>query len=110
MKKLLVGFSFFLALPIYAGTSPAGEKQHEENCKKLSAFAYMAMGARQNGTTLSDAIDIANGIPDEKERFLAKQMVIDAYKQTKFSSQEYKDEARVDFSNKYMLACLEMYK
>lgn len=110
MKKILIGLVCCFSLFVNAEELVIDEKKHEETCQELSAFAYMAMGARQNGTPLSKAIDIANSIPDEKEKFLARNIVIDAYKQTKFSSQKYKDEARVDFADKYMLVCLEMYK
>lgn len=112
MKKILI-----LGLLVGMGASPVAfsndsidEKQHEENCKTMSAFAFMAMGARQNGTPLSSSIDIANGIPDKNERDIAKKIVLDAYDQTKYSSQEYKENSRVEFSNKYMLACMKMYE
>ena len=112
MKKILI-----LGFVVGMGTSPFAfcndsihEKQHEENCKTLSAFAFMAMGARQNGTPLSSSIDIANGIPDKNERDIAKKIVLDAYDQSKYSSKEYKENSRVEFSSKYMLACMKMYE
>ncbi|WEV48092.1 hypothetical protein OZX61_07285 [Acinetobacter sp. ESL0695] len=111
MKKIILGcFVSLIVSNTFAKPPHVSEDQHEENCKSISAFAYMAMGARQNGTTLSEALDIANGITDRRQRDIGKKIVVDAYKQTKYASQEYKDNARSDFADKYMLSCMEMYK
>lgn len=101
---------FLITGNVFAKSTKVNLDQHEENCKTISTFAYMVMGARQNGTSLSDSLDIANSIPEKNERSIAKKITLDAYEQHKYESDEYKENARVDFADKYMLGCMKMYE
>lgn len=89
------------------------EKANEESCRNLMKVAGMAMKARQDGTPLEamlQAIDIVkkDGLSNEGgESF--RQILIDAYSQLEYSSQEYRQRAINDFSSKYYINCMRGY-
>jgi len=94
MKYLLLAMMLTLALPVPAQADPKGEV-----CGALAAMGRSIMAARQAGVTIEDAYAIA---PDD----LTRALVVEAYKQNKWSSKGYQDEAVDTFGNDVFLACM----
>ena len=68
------------------------------------------METRQAGVTLMQNLNLLKGIKSKNEADMYRSIMIDAYKQPKFSGKEYQRNAINEFQNKTMLACLEEIK
>ena len=102
--------SIILLTPISSFSAPVSEDVHEQNCKDLYELAEAVMDARQNGAPLMAMLNDADKHEkDLEKRKIVKAVVMDAFKESKFSTEEYKKEQTNEFAKKYYLACLEMY-
>ena len=98
MKKLVLGV-FFGAM--FAMTNANSTDLTIEDCASLSKTATSIMKARQSGVPLVDIIAISKSK-------LHKQMVVSAYKEPAFSTDKYKNKAVAEFSNSWMLSCVNL--
>lgn len=100
MKKVLLS-----VLILFAGLSrsQAEEVTAMEYCNQIYKTAKSVMSARQEG------VELINLAPHMQEEFW-KEMLISAYSSPKYSTDEYKQEAKVEFANQYYLECLVNYQ
>ena len=95
MKKLILLTAITLTAPAYAD-----DNAHVmEKCVSLKRAAATAMKSRQIGVELDEVLAITNNQ-------LLRTMSIQAYKQTRYSTDEYQKRAISEFSNEWYLACL----
>jgi len=110
MKSIFLVMSIMLLTPIASFSAPVSEDVHEQNCKDLYELAEAVMDARQNGAPLMAMLNDADKHEkDLEKRKIVKAVVIDAFKESKFSTEEYQKEQTNEFAKKYYLACMEMY-
>lgn len=99
MKKTL--FSMIVCMMI-AGAVPASAQTKQEAtdpCLVLSEIAGMVMLNRQNGTSMSKLMQIADG------NALFEEIIILAYDEPRFSTDSNKRNAVLDFRNEVEHAC-----
>lgn len=92
MKKILT------AIALVAFTSPA---LADDKCDKIDRLSEAIMQARQQGVPLRKSLSLTSGIS------IAKTITLDAYKQPRWSGEEARKRAVVDFQNKWYLLCVE---
>lgn len=112
MKKI---FFAIVASSICVSVHANVNKENEKSCRGLMSIAGIAMKARQDGTPLEamlQAIDIVkkkDGLSDKGgEAF--REILIDAYSQTEYSTPEYQQKAINNFSSKYYINCMKGYE
>ena len=97
MKKLLLTVATLLAV-----TSTA--QADTEKCTFISESAELIMQLRQSNAPIADVLKIT----EDFEVLL--ELVIKAYETPRYNSEEYKDNAIIDFSNLAMVSCLQSFK
>ncbi|EGQ8491896.1 TPA: hypothetical protein ACMDNH_001857 [Vibrio cholerae] len=76
-------------------------------CTEVEFVAkYSMMLYRQGGQPLSAAIERFY-VGEKEDADLYKKIVIDAYDQPLFTSEEYKNKESIEFSNKWYSACIK---
>ncbi len=107
---ILFGATFASAKPL----QPVSDDVHEKNCRDLMKYAEMAMDAKQKGISLSKMLDIndktINKQNDPEMHGVFHSIIMDAYGEPTYSSPTVKREQLNEYSAKYYLACMEMYK
>lgn len=102
MKRLfLIGALLFT--PIVSNS-----KTNKMNCSDIHEVATNIMKGRQSGidiTKFADIVAETNG-----EGGVMELLLMDAYEQPKFSSQEYQLDAIKEFANKWYVACYKANK
>ena len=93
MLKVITFALTLVATPLTAET--------EDNCVSIGELAHAIMGARQSGVDLGRAMRLAGG------NELVEAIVLMAYNEPRFSSDQYRQRAATDFANTWMLACYE---
>jgi 3-hydroxyisobutyrate dehydrogenase-like beta-hydroxyacid dehydrogenase len=91
-----------LAAMLLAPAVNASEPTKQDLCKSFATYAETVMTARQNGATLVKMLDIA------ADSEIAQAIIIDAYQSPSYSTDKYKTNAAVEFSNKVLLTCLKV--
>jgi hypothetical protein len=77
-----------------------------DGCKKLGVLAENIMTNRQAGADFTEMLDVAEntGCSEELKK-LTKNLVIEAYDRSEYSTQEYKERAIRRFKNDVMVKC-----
>lgn len=99
MKRLLIILSFyFLVLsPAYA----LSEKD-QDFCATMSKLASAAMGMRQAGVEVVDAMSVA-------ESDIGRHMIIDAYSRPMYYTEEMQKRAKSEFATEYYIYCIKSF-
>jgi hypothetical protein len=106
---------FLASMPLAAligitlSSAPAAAFTNEERaafCPVMGDISANLMGARQDGKVLSDAMRGMEGsLSDPLLGPIVRAMIIAAWERPRFSTQEYKDRAVVDFRNEIETQC-----
>lgn len=83
--------------------SPIAKSADVELCEQIQELAEVIMTARQDGAKLNDMMAAS-------DNRLAHEIVIDAYKEARYNTPQFKLKAVNEFSNKWVLGCYEMDK
>lgn len=84
---------------IIALTSPAWAEEPKDTCLSLGELAQTMMEHRQAGTSISTLMPHLNG------NKAATSMLVSAYEEPRYSSDEYQTRAIQDFRNDWETAC-----
>jgi predicted outer membrane protein len=95
MKNLIISALLTLPLTVQADTTPL------EECKDISYAAGEVMKVRQNGGEMAVIYELTNG------NKMFEVMVIEAYKQTMYTTEEYKNRAVVKYKNLWFGECIK---
>lgn len=100
MRKLLTGTLLLaLSIPSYANV------EADTFCRTMSVLAEKVMEVRQSGMSMSFAMGASDSM-DDMFVPIFRQMVINAYSQNMYFTQDYKDKEIVDFGAENYLECL----
>ena len=91
MRKLIMGIMLVTSFNASA-----------TDCTMLHDVAEQIMIARQNGAPITKVIELSKAVPG------IKPLIIAAYKETKFNSEKYQQNAVSEFANQVYLACVEV--
>jgi hypothetical protein len=103
MKALLLPIIFAFSTAINAETK-ANNEVEEATCLLIGQLAKGIMTARQSGTPMSKVINLLGGEASTIND-LARQLIIDAYEQPRFSGDKYQQRAITEFENEAMVMC-----
>lgn len=113
MKKIIIG-CLILSLSSIASSKPiqpVSDKEHEVSCRAVMEVAHTIMQKKQEGMSLKDMLDGNDKAYDEQpNEFLYetfKTVARDAFSQPETSDTK---KQLNNFSAKYYLGCMEMYK
>lgn len=113
VKKITLIFVFFASISFSnaAPQQPVSDKEHESNCRDLMEIAHTVMQEKQKGMSLKEMLernDHANESESNQYLYEMIQLIIrDAFTQ---SERADKNRQLSNFSTKYYLGCMEMYK
>lgn len=113
VKKITLIFVFFASISFSnaAPQQPVSDKEHESNCRDLMEIAHTVMQEKQKGMSLKEMLernDHANESESNQYLYEMIQLIIrDAFTQ---SERADKNRQLSNFSSKYYLGCMEMYK
>lgn len=97
MRKGIISVALLLAVPaIYADNSDGA-------CDAVHEIASNVMSARQNGVSVRRAMELMGGTQ------IGTDIVLDAYKETRWNSESSKERAVTEFANDYYLECVEAF-
>lgn len=97
MRKGIIGIALLLAVPTtYADNS-------DGVCDAVHEIATNVMSARQNGVSVRRAMEVMGG------KAIGRDIVLDAYKETRWNSESTKERAVSEFANDYYLECVAVY-
>ena len=102
MKKMLIGLLALSVTTLSLASTEEAEAVYKV-CAAKSVLAKAIMNLRQLDTDIVKMMS-------EAGTDLLKMMVIEAYSQPYYYSQEAKDRVIADFGTKYYLMCLEGYR
>lgn len=91
-----------IAVIITLALPPAALAQNPDTddvCRDLGELAHTIMVARQNGVPMNEIVRIVG------ESDLAVGIVLDAYNQPRYSTEEFRDRAAADFRNDIEAFC-----
>ena len=94
----------YLLTTVLLLTSTVTAQANKELCTAISDNASLIMELRQSNAPLSDVLEVVDGIT------LLEELVMEAYKEPRYSSDEYQSNAIADFGNLAMLNCLQSFK
>ncbi|NLS13019.1 hypothetical protein HGP28_08975 [Vibrio sp. SM6] len=99
-KMILVG-----VLSALSSASNAAEVTQADVCRELGDLSVKIMTARQNGIPLSTMLEALND--DTAVANHMKQVIIEAYKQPRYSTDEMRARTIEDFRNDVELECFQ---
>lgn len=102
MKTVAIAALALLALP----TTNHAAVDWQKYCKPVSETARQIMTLRQSGKDMSEMVDLA-GTADPAIRKNVTQIVMAAYKQPRYQTDEMQQRAVADFTNDVYLKCAE---
>lgn len=90
------------------------EKDKDRVCDSISSVAEGAMKLRVRGIPIKTALDVVEkedikGEYAEQIRKMYKDIVIDAYRENDYATQEYKDKSVREFALRKYLECLDSF-
>lgn len=86
------------------------EEAIEEICGATANYAKSVMSSRQNGVSITESISNLNKtLPPGSQRDFHKAIAMEAYKETKWVTEENKMNAISEFSNKIYLTCSDSF-
>jgi len=102
MRKMIlfaaVAFSGFAALPIAAVADDIS------TCRLYSDLATTIMGARQHGIPMADVMEVE---ADPSIADLRRSLIIWAYEEPRYYTEDLQRDSAVDFANEVYLACMK---
>jgi len=112
MSEGKMKFLFVLILVIAISVMSANAQDSTfEICKNMEAFAEQVMENRQDGVPMADMYELIMKLDVPKEAKESMFLILKAaFKEPRFSSEEYKKKAVVDFQNTTFLSCMEALK
>jgi len=104
MKIIIVLVStLLLSMPIYSSAE-------DDICGSLESLAGRIMESRQNDIPMSALVNELTKMEDKKLADLVRQMIIDAYEISSYSSDSYKEKAVLEYRNSIYLECIKARK
>jgi hypothetical protein len=100
MKHIITAAVICAAL----ATPALAEKHVAEHCEVIADLAEGLMGARQAGASLSAVMSIAAAEPQVRE--LVEAMILDAWSEPRWRTDESQSRAVADFRDRMHLLCL----
>ena len=97
LKPIISSIFLLFAQPLYAETT---ETSPIERCMVAGELATSIMSARQSGTPIANLIEIADG----QEGVIA--LILIAYGQPRYGSQEHQQRAAEEFGSEVVVACM----
>lgn len=79
-----------------------GASASQDKCFELSGLVQSIMDARQRGMPMQQVLTILKGEPS------VTPIVIEAYKVPHFGSPQFKQRAVTEFTNEFLVTCLEV--
>ena len=112
MKKILILIPLFFAnLGVCAKEDMTKNDVIEEVCGATADYAKSVMDSRQNDVSLKESIANINAkIPKGSIQDYYKAIAYEAYSQKKWESDEYKNNASVEFGNRTYLSCIKSFE
>lgn len=104
MKKILAG----LILVAIANLSHAEETvfiKNDDKCRPVAALAEEIMSIRQSGYSMIKAMEEADEDNEGNGEFF-KAIIVTAYTEPSYASEEDQERASIEFGAKYYLSCL----
>lgn len=98
----------FLVVPLLL-MMPLTVQAEEPICESLAELAYAAMIGHQYGVPLSQMLGVVNNVAADnpQEREAATAIILKAYKQRRYHTDEHKMRAVQDFQTEIHLICLD---
>lgn len=103
MRKSILIAAISIA-SLYAPAATAASV--EETCNNVAYMAERIMAARQKGVAFGDAYGMTNKPEYSTIRQLAQAVVVHAFKEPRFDTDEYQQRAISDFRDEYHVACI----
>ena len=100
--KILAAVAFGLSMQAQATDAT-------EICVSIGQLGKTIMERRQEGTDIGKMLELAQTFETQTERDITKAIIMDAYKQPQYSSQDYRDNAAIEFYNSIVVGCLQSY-
>lgn len=95
MKKLVLA----LALSALLTLTAQAEEKPKHVCESIGDLAEVIMQKRQGGADLTEILGLAG------DNAAIRGMVLSAYEEANYNSQQYKNKAIRDFKERFVLAC-----
>jgi len=102
MERWIFGVIATLGLAVASPAATAGD-DWMATCKSVSKMAEAIMKGRQAGGSMADMMAVDTG--NETVTQMGRLLVMQAFKQPRFDSEEYQHKAVVDFSNNAYSMC-----
>lgn len=114
MKLATLMVLFIPAITIAATNRPISDNARENDCQMYSEIANNIMKRKQSGYTVSKALE-DNDLSfkknkDEGMHRVVGMIISDAYTQPNYDNASINSLKLKEFTKKYYLGCLEMYK
>lgn len=102
MRNVFIAIAFAASTVGLLGlTAQTAQADEPKICESYSALATAIMGARQSGTSMRKAWEIADG------NKLAEALVIGAYDLPRYQSTRYQKRAITEFANAVFSVCIK---
>lgn len=99
MKRML---AVFIAYYIMLSPAHALSEKDQDFCATYSKLASAAMGMRQAGVEVVDAMSVA-------ESDIGRHMIIDAYSRPMYYTEEMQKRAKSEFATEYYIYCIKSF-
>lgn len=96
--------SCFLVALYLAAPSAIAAQQKADDCNLMDQMAESVMKARQHGVPMAEMYK-ASVTGEDTTSMVFKMLIDGAYKEARFSTEEYQDKAVVDFRDVIFQAC-----
>jgi len=102
MKKIIAtSISLLLFIPLLSYAEESKKIDPIEVCSTFEELAGLIMEHRQLGTPMSKIMKI---LGSDK---IGRKIVVDAYEETRFSTESYQKKSIENFKNKWFLSCFK---
>ena len=105
MKKIFLSLICFVLLSVSSPTS--AQDSNIDFCVALSELAGSIMDGRQSNVLMSEMVKAMGNQKDHPLYPLTLELIIKAYDSEGYSSDEYREKAKIDFSNEIFSACIK---
>jgi len=105
MKKVVL-FSAFMAI---ASTAMAEDYEPVKTCTSISRGAESTMTARQRGVSAQEMFEMAKE-DDGKINPVIQKMIVGAYEQPRYTTEEYRQRAAKEYGNAWFVKCMRVYQ
>lgn len=104
---ITAGLASCSAGPVYAQNIPYIAM---ESCADVASVAEFIMQSRQDGVPMKAQYDRAEKTTDTAFKQWAKEVIIIAYNEPKYTSKTYKQQAVAEFGSRAFMECLKVEK